>query len=41
MGTLAAAFHPKPVIVRLTDFKSNEYDNLIGDGNSSPRRKTP
>jgi pyruvate, water dikinase len=30
IGTLAAAFYPRPVIVRLSDFKSNEYANLIG-----------
>ena len=30
LGTLAAAFHPKPVIIRLSDFKSNEYANLLG-----------
>ncbi len=30
IGTIAAAFHPKPVIVRLSDFKTNEYASLIG-----------
>jgi pyruvate,water dikinase len=30
VGTIAAAFYPKPVIVRMSDFKSNEYANLIG-----------
>lgn len=30
IATIAAAFHPKPVIVRLSDFKSNEYANLAG-----------
>jgi pyruvate,water dikinase len=30
VGTLAAAFYPRPVVVRLSDFKSNEYANLIG-----------
>jgi pyruvate,water dikinase len=30
IGTIAAAFYPKPVVVRLSDFKSNEYANLIG-----------
>ena len=30
IGTLAAGFYPKPVVVRLSDFKSNEYANLIG-----------
>ena len=30
VGTIAAAFHPKPVIVRLSDFKTNEYASLLG-----------
>lgn len=30
VGTLAAGFYPKPVVVRLSDFKSNEYASLIG-----------
>ncbi len=30
VGTIAAAFYPRPVVVRLSDFKSNEYANLIG-----------
>ena len=30
VGTIAAAFYPKPVIVRFSDFKSNEYARLIG-----------
>ena len=30
IGTLAAGFYPKPIVVRLSDFKSNEYANLIG-----------
>lgn len=30
IGTIAAAFHPRPVIVRLSDFKSNEYRRLLG-----------
>ncbi|HUG25264.1 phosphoenolpyruvate synthase [Piscinibacter sp.] len=30
VGTIAAAFHPKPVIVRMSDFKSNEYASLLG-----------
>ena len=30
IGTIAAAFYPKPVIVRLSDFKSNEYRHLVG-----------
>ncbi len=30
VGTIAAAFHPKPVVVRMSDFKSNEYKSLLG-----------
>ena len=30
IGTIAAAFHPKPVIVRMSDFKTNEYARLLG-----------
>jgi len=30
VGTIAAAFYPKPVIVRMSDFKTNEYAHLIG-----------
>ena len=30
IATIAASFSPKPVIVRLSDFKSNEYANLLG-----------
>ncbi len=30
IGTIAAAFYPKPVIVRMSDFKTNEYANLLG-----------
>src|SRR3970040_2276206 len=30
IGMIAAAFYPRPVIVRLSDFKTNEYRNLIG-----------
>jgi pyruvate,water dikinase len=33
IATIAAAFYPKPVIVRLSDFKSNEYANLLGGAN--------
>lgn len=36
MSTLAAAFYPKPVIIRLSDFKSNEYRNLIGGNYFEP-----
>jgi len=41
VGMLAAAFHPKPVIVRLSDFKSNEYANLIGGAQFEPREENP
>jgi len=41
MATLAAAFWPKPVIVRLSDFKSNEYANLIGGERYEPREENP
>ena len=38
IGTIAAAFYPKPVIVRMSDFKSNEYASLIG-GSSFEREE--
>ena len=41
VGMLAAAFYPNPVIVRLSDFKSNEYANLIGGGQFEPDEKNP
>jgi pyruvate,water dikinase len=41
IGTIAAAFAPKPVIVRLSDFKSNEYANLIGGQQYEPREENP
>ncbi len=41
IATLAAAFHPKPVIVRLSDFKSNEYANLIGGDRYEPHEENP
>jgi pyruvate, water dikinase len=41
IGMLAAAFYPKPVIVRMSDFKSNEYANLIGGGDFEPQGKNP
>ena len=41
VATLAAAFWPKPVIVRLSDFKSNEYSNLIGGGEYEPQEENP
>jgi pyruvate,water dikinase len=41
VGTIAAAFHPKPVIVRLSDFKTNEYARLLGGGAFEPREENP
>lgn len=41
ISTIAAAFYPKPVIVRLSDFKSNEYANLIGGENYEPHEENP
>ena len=40
IASIAAAFAPKPVILRLSDFKSNEYANLLGGRSTSPRKKT-
>ena len=41
VGTLGAAFFPKPVIVRLSDFKSNEYSSLLGGLNYEPHEENP
>jgi pyruvate,water dikinase len=41
IGTIAAAFHPKPVIVRLSDFKTNEYAKLLGGSGFEPREENP
>ena len=41
MATIAAAFAPKPVIIRLSDFKSNEYANLIGGRMFEPDEENP
>ncbi|SEP32599.1 phosphoenolpyruvate synthase [Rhodospirillales bacterium URHD0017] len=41
IGTIAAAFYPKPVIVRMSDFKTNEYAKLIGGGDFEPREENP
>ncbi len=41
VGTIAAAFYPKPVIVRMSDFKSNEYAALIGGSNYEPTEENP
>ena len=38
---IGAAFHPKPVIVRLSDFKSNEYANMIGGNEFEPHEDNP
>lgn len=40
-GMIAAAFYPKPVIVRLSDFKSNEYGNLLGGKQFEPKEENP
>jgi pyruvate, water dikinase len=41
IATIAAAFWPKPVIVRLSDFKSNEYRKLIGGSRYEPEEENP
>jgi pyruvate,water dikinase len=41
IACIAAAFAPKPVIVRLSDFKSNEYANLIGGNQYEPEEENP
>jgi pyruvate,water dikinase len=41
IAQIAAAFAPEPVIVRLSDFKSNEYANLIGGKNYEPHEENP
>lgn len=41
IATIAAAFAPKPVIVRLSDFKSNEYANLLGGHLFEPHEENP
>ncbi|MDI9819680.1 MULTISPECIES: phosphoenolpyruvate synthase [unclassified Legionella] len=41
IATIAAAFYPKPVIVRLSDFKSNEYANLAGGKQYEPHEENP
>jgi pyruvate, water dikinase len=41
IGQIAAAFAPEPVIVRLSDFKSNEYANLIGGSRYEPQEENP
>src|SRR5690606_27981768 len=41
VATIAAAFAPQPVIVRLSDFKSNEYAHLLGGQAYEPREENP
>ncbi len=41
VGTIAAAFYPRPVIVRMSDFKSNEYASLIGGEQFEPKEENP
>ena len=41
LGRIAAAFHPKPVIVRMSDFKTNEYAGLVGGAQFEPKEENP
>jgi len=41
IGTIASAFYPKEVIVRMSDFKTNEYANLIGGKQFEPQEENP
>ena len=41
IATIAAAFYPRPVIVRMSDFKSNEYASLIGGASFEPHEENP
>jgi pyruvate,water dikinase len=41
IGTIAAAFWPKPVVVRMSDFKTNEYASLVGGAAFEPREENP
>jgi pyruvate,water dikinase len=41
IGTIAAAFYPRPVIVRLSDFKTNEYASLLGGADFEPQEANP
>ena len=41
VGTIAAAFYPNPVVVRMSDFKSNEYANLLGGADFEPKEENP
>jgi pyruvate, water dikinase len=41
IGTIAAAFWPKPVVVRMSDFKTNEYAGLLGGADFEPQESNP
>jgi|SaaInlV_120m_DNA_3_1039746.scaffolds.fasta_scaffold00070_22 pyruvate, water dikinase len=41
IGTIAAAFYPRPVVVRLSDFKTNEYAGLLGGADFEPKEENP
>jgi pyruvate,water dikinase len=41
VGTMAASFYPRPVVVRMSDFKSNEYANLLGGSSFEPKEENP
>ncbi len=41
IGMIAAAFYPRPVIVRMSDFKSNEYASLLGGSDFEPHEENP
>jgi pyruvate, water dikinase len=41
LGRIAAAFYPKPVIVRMSDFKTNEYAGLVGGAQFEPKEENP
>ena len=41
VGTICAAFYPKPVIVRMSDFKTNEYARLLGGTQFEPKEENP
>jgi len=41
VATIAAAFYPKPVVIRLSDFKSNEYAHLLGGRDFEPVEENP
>jgi pyruvate,water dikinase len=41
VGRIAAAFHPRPVVVRMSDFKTNEYAQLVGGSEFEPEEENP